>query len=183
MQQSDFQRFKAVMAGMGKLYEREVDGPMLDAYWLALGNWSLKEFEEAAAHLLQTSAWMPKPSHFTALRKAGRPTSGEAWTKALQACGSAIQCGHVTNNGTSGDPFIDRVVRAIGGYGRLVMCDRDKLGLLQRDFTEHFKSMEDAEDVREAVPQITSTFRPRLGSSGPKSIRDLLPNLIPEDVE
>src|SRR6186713_1042196 len=62
-----------------------------------------------------------------------------------------IQCGQITHNGTCGDELIDRAVRAIGGYGVIAMCDRDKLAFLERRFAEHYADIESVDDVREAV--------------------------------
>ena len=36
MHGSDSTTFRALMTGLGKVYEREIDEPLLDAYWLAL---------------------------------------------------------------------------------------------------------------------------------------------------
>jgi hypothetical protein len=178
MQQADFQRFRAVMTGMAKVYEREIDGALLDAYWLALRDWSLADFEAAAAHLMRTSKFMPRPADFHELREAGRPTAAEAWLKAVEASAGAISCGRVMTVRTCGDPLIDRAVRAIGGYGAIAMCDEDKLHFLERRFAEHYESIQDAEEVRAALPQLTgsdavshsSTFR----VTGPRSAKDIL---------
>ena len=156
MQQPDFKRFMAIMTGMAKLYEREIDATLLDAYWMALRDWDLDDFEKAAALLMGTEKFMPRPAAFNDLRKAGKPTPGEAWARAVQACGSAIQCGQVTPNGTCGDPMIDDVVRMIGGYGAIAMCEVDKLHFLERRFAEHYESLEDRQTVREAVLQISN---------------------------
>ena len=114
------------------------------------------------------------PKDFENLRKAGRATAGEAWATAVAACGSCHSAQGFTSGGTSGDPFIDRVVRAIGGYRAIAQCDTEKLHFLERRFAEHFESMQDAEDTREAVPQIASTFVPRLKNSGPRHALDWL---------
>ena len=144
----------------------------LELYWMALQNWELEDFKRAAAHLASTCEFMPNPYHFEQLRKAGRPTAGEAFARAVKASGSAIQCGYVTNNGACGDELIDRVVRAIGGYGVLAMCETDKLTFLERRFTEHYESISDAQETRDALPQITQDHRQQL--SGPQSIAALL---------
>lgn len=136
-----------------------------EIWWNAMQDWSLEEFKQAAAHLAKSVEFMPSPYHFEQLRKAGRPTAGEAWEKARKACGSAIQYGQVTHNGTCGDPTIDAAVRAIGGYGVIAMCDTDKLHFLERRFAEHYESIQDAKDVREAVPQIAQPDR-RIGVDG-----------------
>lgn len=155
MEQVDFPRFRAVMAGMAKVYEREIDGPLLDAYWLALRAWSLVDFEAAAGHLMATSEFMPRPAAFTALRKAGRPTPAEAWAKAVASCKTAwTPQGYV--GGTSGDPHIDAAVRGLGGYSAIAMCDTDKLPFLERRFCEHYETVQDATETREALPLIAS---------------------------
>jgi len=126
----------------------------LEMWWLALENWTLAEFRSAASHLAKTVEFMPSPFHFEQLRKAGRLTAPEAWERARAACGSAIQCGQVTHNGSCGDELIDRAVRGIGGYGAIAMCDRDKLPFLERRFAEHYEQLQDTEEVRQALPQI-----------------------------
>lgn len=179
MQPADYQRFKAVMTGMGKLYERELDKPLLDAYWLALTTWSLTDFEAGAGQLMRTSEFLPRPAAFEALRQAGRPTAAEAWERARRASGSAIQCGHVTHNGTCGDELIDRAVRGIGGYGVIAMCETDKLPFLERRFAEHYSQLQDAEEVRQAVPQIAGPSTLRI--SGPRRASDFLPKRPPSE--
>jgi hypothetical protein len=172
VQPTDFARFRAVIVGMGKMYEREIDGPLLDAYWLALRAWELSDFEEAAGQLMGTSEFMPRPAAFNELRKAGCPTSGEAWIRALENSRNAFVCGQVTRGPSCGDPLIDRAAHAIGGYGAIAMCDSSKLSFLEKRFAEHYEAISAAEDVREAVPQLTYGNRGRL--SGPTSIRNLL---------
>lgn len=156
MQTADFERFRAVMVGIGKVYEREIDGPLLDAYWLSLRGWSLDDFESAAGNLMATSKFMPRPAEFTALRKAGRPTAGEAWAAALSH-GS----GGWRERRSCGDDLVDRVANMIGGYRSIAMCEDEKLGFLERRFCEHYESLQDAEDVRGALPAIANGH-PRL---------------------
>lgn len=145
----------------------------LEVYWLALKEWPLEEFKAAAAHLAGAHEFMPNPYHFEQLRKAALPTAAEAWERARLASGSAIQCGHVTHNGSCGDELIDRAVRGIGGYGVIAMCETDKLPFLERRFAEHYAQLQDVEDVRQAIPQIAGPSTLRV--SGPKRAVDLLP--------
>jgi len=162
------------MTGMAKVYEREIDGALLDAYWLALRDWSLADFEDAAAQLMRTSKFMPRPADFNDLRKAGRPTPGEAWARALENVRSG---GYRYGRGV--DPLIDRAVAAIGGYGVIGMTDEDKLGYLERRFAEAYRGMEAADEAREAVPLIAGggSFRPRV--SGPQGVAALLERVKP----
>jgi len=134
--------------------------------------WPIGDFRKAAEHLLQACEFMPMPKDFEDLRKAGRATAGEAWAKALAACGSCHSAHGYTNGGTCGDPFVDRIVRAIGGYKTIALCDEDKLHFLELRFTEHFDTMIDADDVREAMPQIAYSMDGVL--SGPQHVGNLL---------
>jgi hypothetical protein len=125
------------------------------AWWNALREkWTMEEFRVAAAHLRDAMEFMPNPFHFEQLRKKTAITAGEAWNLARKACGSAIQSGHVTHNGTSGNERIDRAVRAIGGFGVIAMCDTDKLHFLERRFAEHYEAISDADVARRVLPQI-----------------------------
>lgn len=145
---ADFERFRAVMAGMAELYQRELSTTLLDAYWLALGNWSLADFEAGAARLMATSTFMPRPSEWNELRKAALPTGGEAWERAIAAC-----CGW--RDGTASvDSLTDRVVRMVGGYERLAMEPLDTQHFTRNRFLELYAELAEAEDTREAVPML-----------------------------
>jgi hypothetical protein len=165
MLDSEKPKFCAILAGLAAVLPgAKLPKEAYEFWWNVMQRdaWTLTEFDEAAAHLSKSCDFFPTPGHFDRLRKAGRMTAGEAWEKARKAAGSAIQCGQVTHNGTCGDPFIDSVVRAFGGYGQIAMCDTDKLHFLERRFTEHFATMLEAQDTREAVPQIagpSASFR------------------------
>lgn len=137
----------------------------LEIWWASMQDWSLEDFMSGVARLAREVEFMPSPYHFEQLRKAGRPTAGEAFEIARRSFGSSIECGQVTHNGTCGDPLIDRAVRAIGGYGAIALCDRDKLPFLERRFVEHYASICEADDVRAAVPQIACASLPRLGAA------------------
>lgn len=170
MQAEDFTRFKSVMTGMAKLYERDLDKLLLDAYWLALKSWSLQDFEQAAGRLTATSKFMPRPADFNELREAGRETAGEAWALVLDA---------VRHSGYSAgiSQLIDRAVQACGGYRAIGQTTDDGLPFIERRFAEHFKTMQDAEDAREAVPQIAyGEEKPRL--NGPKSINQIIAEIV-----
>lgn len=153
MQATDANKFRDIMRGMCKLFAQEPDAVLLDAYWLALRSWDFHEFEAAAAHLMGTSKFMPRPADFNELRKANRPTSSEAWLKARASCSTAYTPrGYV--GGTSGDPLIDKAVQVLGGYGVIALCDLDKLQFLEKRFNEAYESMQDAQDVRVSLPHL-----------------------------
>lgn len=158
MLQADFARFRAVMAGMAELYQRELSGTLLDAYWLALRDWALPDFEAAAGHLMATATFMPRPSDFNALRKAGRETAAEAWARVVADSPRWRQ-------GIQGDddPLIDACIRAVGGNEKIAMTDVAELHWLEKRFTEAYEELRDVQEHRDAVPQITQQTAPRLG--------------------
>lgn len=169
MQPTDAMPFRNTLVGMMRMFREEPDRFVLDAYWLALRDWDLADFESAAGHLMRTAKFMPRPEAFEALRLAGRPTAGEAWAEALDRVRRS--------NYPADDPHLNRVVRAIGGWKALAMTSDEGLPFLERRFAEHFETMQDAEDVREAVPQIAMTGA-RL--AGPASVSAQLRRLSPE---
>ncbi|MDP2322543.1 MAG: hypothetical protein Q8N51_00745 [Gammaproteobacteria bacterium] len=136
---------------MAEMYQRELSGTLLDAYWLALRTWSLDDFEAAAGHLMGANTFMPRPSDFNALRKAGRETAAEAWVRVVQQSPRWRQ-------GESGDadPLIDACIRAVGGNERIAMTDTAELHWMEKRFTEAYEELRDAREHREALPQITS---------------------------
>jgi hypothetical protein len=143
MQPADFTRFRNVMFGMGKLYERELDQVVLDTYWLALRDWSLEEFEACAVQLMRSARFMPRPADFNDLRKAALPTKGEAWARVLQHCKSGYR------DGKGLTPEIDRAVHALGGYRYLAMAPIDQLQWHEKRFAEHYEDMAEAEEKRD----------------------------------
>lgn len=173
----DRKDFIEVLMGFAELKGKQLSAPAMELYWRALQHWPLDAFKMAAEQLLRTCEFLPLPKDFEDLRKTGRPTSGEAWIMAVQNASSAIVCGQVTHGTSCGDSLIDRAARAVGGYGVIAMTASDKLCHLEKRFVEHFESMQEADDMREAVPRIASTFKPRLtNGNGPKLLRDWLPD-------
>jgi hypothetical protein len=152
----DRERFLKIVVGFAELKGKVLSASALEVYWRAMQAWPLADFEAAAALLVKATPFMPTPYDFEKLRKAGRPTAGEAWAQARAACGSCYTGGHLGPGGTCGDEFIDRAVRAIGGYRAIAVCDMDKLHFLERRFAEHYETLRDADDVREALPQIAA---------------------------
>jgi hypothetical protein len=118
-----------------------------EIWWQALQDWPLEEFQQAAAHLSKSVEFMPSPFHFEQLRKAGRPTAGEAWADIRAMARHSYE-------GEPADPNAARALRALGGLRAVAMCDSDKVHFLERRFCEHFEQIQDAVEVRTALPQI-----------------------------
>jgi hypothetical protein len=159
MQTTDAGKFRAVLTGMLRMYDKQPDDLLLDAYWIALRDWEYREFEAAAKHLMTTATFMPRPADFTALRKAGEPTAGEAWAKAL----AWIRSG---NTHSMGDDRIDRAAYAMGGWRVLGMTKSDAIQFAEKRFCEHYEAMNQAAQIREALPSVAREQRTSIG--GPK---------------
>lgn len=136
MRQDDFAAFRALMAGMAKVYEREIDSVLLDAYWLALSDWEIGEFAQAAGELMRTSEFMPRPAAFNELRKRARHKSAdEAWF----------------TRGISDDPRANRAMK-IATQGRYVgHIPTDELPWVQKRFKEAYEELADIEEARAAI--------------------------------
>lgn len=158
MNLEDADKFRNLIRGMARMFSVDADVLLLDTYWLALKSWPIEDFEAACAHLLQSAKFMPRPVDFNELRKASRPSAGEAFAKAMAV---ARDCSP-HRPATSGDPVIDAAARACGGYFAMGMQETDKIGFLERRFTEHFDAIADREDVREALPQLAGPPNDRL---------------------
>jgi hypothetical protein len=164
----DYERFRSVLTGMAELYQRELSPTLLDAYWLALRDWTLDDFEAGAGRLMATSTFMPRPADWHELRKASAMTAGEAWERAIAACKS-------WRNGTASvDPLTDRVVRIVGGYEQLAMEPSKSQHFTRDRFMAIYDQLAEAEATRAAVPAIAGPpSRPRLGA-GPRLLRDAM---------
>jgi hypothetical protein len=177
---TDRKAFLETVVGFAELKGKQLSAPALELYWRSLQHWDLPDFRLAAEQLLRTCEFMPLPKDFEALRKAGRPTAGEAWAEVLQYVRTSYSPNFPNRlNGSAGilsDPLVDRAVNAVGGYRAIAMSDTDSTQFLERRFCEHFESIQDSEDVREAVPSIAySGERRRL--NGPTSAMDVLKGL------
>lgn len=163
MQPNDKPKFLAVLNGLAAIKPgAKLTAEALTLYWNALAAWSIEDFSAAAAQLARTSEFMPNPYHFEMLRKAGRLTAGEAWAQVLDYVRNSgynqWECGLPTLNAEYPqitDQLVNAAVRAIGGYRAVAMSNTEQTQFLERRFAEHFESIRDAEDVREALPLLT----------------------------
>ena len=157
MRTADGKRFRDLLRAMSRALSAngaELDGPVLDVYWIALSDWTLAEFEQACGHLMKTAKFMPRPAEFTELRKAARLSAGEAWALVLEAVRGYAEL--------PADPAVQAAVRALGGVKAIGMLDSDQMPFVERRFAEHYESISDREEVREALPALTGG--PRLES-------------------
>ena len=171
MQPSDFEKFRNLLFGMAKLYDKEIDGTTLDAYWLALRDWEVDDFQDAAALLMQTKNFMPRPADFHALKKAQGPGPNEAWEIAMGRDRLRLQP----------EDLITKAVRIVGGYTRIAMADVEKdLPHIMRRFLAAYQELSDAEEAREALPDL-EVRRLSAAVQGDKTVDEALRALFPAD--
>lgn len=143
----DFDQFTIILRAFAELKSKQLSVTAIELYWRAMSHWSIDDFKSAAEQLVRTCKFFPTPSEFEDLRKAGRMTAAEAWTLVLDAArGNAP---HPT------DPRILAAVRALGGFHAIGMSRVDQTHFLEKRFVEHYESINDAEDTREALPNLT----------------------------
>lgn len=172
MTPADRKPFIEVLMGFAELKGKELSAPAMELYWRAMQRWTLDEFRAAAEELLRTCQFMPMPKDFEDLRKAGRQTAGEAWADVLRYVRTdysphGLPCLN-GNEAPRFSPLVVKAVNAIGGFRAIAMSDVGSTHFLEKRFCEHFESIQDADDIREAVPEIACETRPRL--EGPRRL-------------
>ncbi len=155
MQPSDFEKFRNLLFGMAKLYDKEIDNTMLDAYWIALRDWSLDNFQDACALLMQTKNFMPRPADFHSLQKAQEPGPNEAW---FEAIGRGKDSSHPRDR-------ISKAVEIVGGYERLAMANTEtELPHIMRRFLAAYEELTESDSARYALPNFASQALPDLNA-------------------
>jgi hypothetical protein len=187
MTPTDRKAFLEVVIGFAELKGKQLAAAAMELYWRSLQHWDLDDFRAASEQLLRSCEFMPTPKDFEDLRKAGRPTPGEAWAKVLHYVRHGYNhwdCGRPTISMDRDAPkkpddlLIDRAVEAIGGYDAIAMSNTESTHFLERRFCEHYEAIQDANEIRDAVPQITNSQHKRL--DGPKSAAAVLGRLSRE---
>lgn len=160
MNDQDRSEFAKIVLGFAELKGKQLSRAAIDLYWGAMRGWELEDFRQAAEHLLRTCEFMPTPSDFEKLRRAGRVQAGEAWAQVVKYVREGWyhwQGGLPTINAKIPPPpneLIARVVEVLGGYRIIAATDENKLSYLERRFCEHYDALQDANEVRMALPNL-----------------------------
>lgn len=163
--------FLEVVVGFAELKGKALSAPALELYWRAMQGWHIEEFRAAAAQLVRTCEFMPTPKDFEDLRRASRPTAGEAWADVLQYVRDGGAGSGLPTRGYDGavitDPVVLAAVRAVGGFQAIAMSRTDQTPFLERRFCEHYETIGDAAETREALPELMHDAPPLLGVRTP----------------
>jgi hypothetical protein len=160
VQVEDRVEFLKVMNGMAGMKKLQLTTDILDLWWTCMKSWEIGDFKAAAAHLLTKCEFMPQPKDFEDLRKAGRPSAGEAWAKVLDHVRKGWYrytdggVGRYERELAPNEALINSAVEAIGGYRAIAIHQESTLHFLERRFCEHYESIQDREEVRTALPGI-----------------------------
>jgi hypothetical protein len=146
MRKDDRQKFAEIVVGFAELKGKQLSAPAIELFWNAMQSWSIEEFTAAANHLVATCEFMPTPKDFFDLRKASRPTAGEAWARVLEHCRRGDY-----RRGEGISPAIDKAARALGGYRAIAMLPVEQLQFLERRFASHYGEIADVEEARDGL--------------------------------
>lgn len=142
MNATDKQNFVAVLVGLSAIKPGKGLTPeAIEVWWMAMRDWDLADFRDAAALLTKTCQFMPSPYDFEQIRKAGELTAGEAWELALS--GALLEPGSRT----------ERAARICGGQTHIRHADIERdLPHIQRRFMEIYDELIDVDSARQALP-------------------------------
>lgn len=152
MQTSDYETWKKTITGMLEYYEKSPTDTLLDVYWVGLRDWTLVEFQEAAALLVKREKFMPRVDAFERLRaEASTQTAGEVFEQVRKWLQYSPN-GYTTQEGTPRE--IAAAIGACGGANAIAMCSLDGLPFLEKRFTEHYKQICSGAEARRSLPNL-----------------------------
>lgn len=161
MLESDYDAFCEVVVGFAELKGKALSPAAIKLYWSAMKSWDIADFRLAAEQLLMTCTFMPTPKDFEDLRKASRPLAAEAWARVYEfACRDWRPSGqHLRDPSVEFDEITLRTVATIGGFRAIAMGDSNSNQFIAKRFAENYDSLQDAQETREALPQIANGKR------------------------
>lgn len=140
MKPDDKAEFLRIMNGLAAVFGGQITPEALDVWWGAFGGWSIHEFKHAAGAAVTRCKFMPRPADLFDVRRAARPTPGEAWEIA----------------GTGRDPLADKAF-GIATQGRYFgNIPYDEHPWIQKRFLEVYEQLAEVEDARSAAPQLAA---------------------------
>ena len=140
MKPDDKPDFLRIMNGMAAVFGGQLTPEALDVWWSAFGGWSLMDFTHAAGAAVTRCKFMPRPADLFDVKRASRPTPGEAWEIA----------------GSGKDALADKAMN-IATQGRYFgHIQYDEHPWIQKRFLEVYEQLADVEDSRAAAPQLAA---------------------------
>jgi hypothetical protein len=137
---SDKPEFLQIMNGLASVFGGQLTPEALDVWWGAFAGWSLHEFRGAAGSAVTRCKFMPRPADLFDVRRASRPTPGEAW--------------EIAGNGR--DALADKAfnIATQGRYFGHIPYDEHQW--IQKRFLEVYEQLAEVEDARASAPQLAA---------------------------
>lgn len=138
MQTNDMPNFLILMTGLGALYGKPINEPLVDIYWRALQRFdfaSVKEAFQAHVDNPDSGQYMPKPADVVRyLEGSSRTQALQAWSRVVKAIGSIGSYQSVVFD----DPIIHAVVAEMGGWVQLCKVKEDELPFKANEFEKRY---------------------------------------------
>lgn len=131
MDDSDKKQFAEVLIATGEVYDKAVSSALARLYFQDLQEYPVAAVLGAfAAHRKDPDRgrFFPKPADLIDKLKLSTEDEGiESWESVLKMASNWRNARHI-------NPKVEAAVRAIGGWQRIGMSDRDQIGFLRREF-------------------------------------------------
>jgi phosphoglycolate phosphatase-like HAD superfamily hydrolase len=138
MKEQDRTEFVRIMNGTAVVYGSSLTPEALGIWWNAFHEWTLDQFREGMSAAVTRTAFMPRPADVFDIRRAARPTAGEAWEIA----------------GQGRDELADRAL-SIATQGRYFgHIDFEEHQWIQKRFLQVYDDLLDVEQSREVARQL-----------------------------
>jgi hypothetical protein len=138
MQTSDMPNFLNLLTGLGALYGKPINEPLVEIYWRALQRFEFPAVKEALqAHVdnPDSGQFMPKPADVVRYLEGGSRTQAlQAWSRVVKAIGS-IGC---YRSLVFDDSVIHAVVSDMGGWVQLCKVTEDELPFKANEFEKRY---------------------------------------------
>lgn len=145
MVESDKQKFRELMVGVGELYGKEVTKPLLKIYFGSLSALSLEDVESGITkHSSDTyhGSFMPKPADIIRQIELFKPSVDERAELAWMQVTNKIRLKGAYGNLKIKDKQAMAAVKNLGTWQSLCHTDADKLQWKKKEFIEIYKTFE-----------------------------------------
>lgn len=138
MKFNEMAEFAKLMTGLGMLYGKPMNEPLIDIYWHTLLSFDFKSIKEALqAHVKNpdTGQFLPKPADVV------RYLEGSSESQALRAWSVVISTVRAVGRYESvvfDDPIIHRVISDMGGWIRLCEISEKDLSYRAHEFEKRY---------------------------------------------
>lgn len=159
----DKKKFKEFMAGLGLLFDKEIQPKLSSVYWQTLEPFSDEQCEKVFNLMILTCKFFPKPVDFLdILQGRSEDKALIAWLKVNKTVKDYGQYQSVK----FGDPVIHSVIDSLGGWGVFQDCDMKEWVWREKEFITRYKAMERKTDHPEYLPGVIEIENNARGYTG-----------------